>query len=205
MSIITQSSIYLISNIMNGLSLLFLLPFLTRALTPAEYSQVVLFQTLIFGLMSFIHLNVFQASNIKFFEKSISEENIKIFNAACVLIMGGSIIFFAFFYFLFQTHLSEIMSLPISWIAMSFVIAVAQTLIQFCLWQWQMRKLALKYSIFNSFYVILCTILTLGLLYKMKDQVDARIYSLLFVSLVFFCFQFTLFVRTNGSSYIKYL
>ncbi|SMY16434.1 Polysaccharide biosynthesis protein [Photobacterium aquimaris] len=203
-SFLKKSSAYLISNIINGLSLLFLLPFLTRFLSTDAYSQVVLFQTLIFGLLSFIHLNIFQASNIKFFEKSLTDDEIKKYNTGCVIILSLSILFFLFILLSNLPILSYLLSLSQSWLICAFIIALSQSVIQFCLWQWQMREQAYQYSIYNSCYVIISSLFTLLLLYLLHDKVHARIYALLSVSVIFFYFQYILLYLKNGFHFLLF-
>lgn len=203
-SFFKKSSAYLISNIFNGLSLLFLLPFLTRFLSAPEYSQIVLFQTLIFGLLSFIHLNVFQASNIKFFDKETTHKYIQHYNSGCLIILIFSISFFTLLLLTNLSFISEVLSLPETWLIYALIIAIAQLFIQFCLWQWQMRKQAYQYSIYNSCYIILSSLFTLMLLYILHDKIDARIYALMAISAVFFCIQYLLSSKTNGLSSLVY-
>ncbi|PTB31627.1 hypothetical protein DAT36_15705 [Photobacterium phosphoreum] len=199
-----KSSAYLISNIINGLSLLFLLPFLTRFLSTEEYSQVVLLQTLIFGLLSFIHLNVFQASNIKFFDQSLTDEEMRRYNTGCIIILTLSILFFLFILLLNLPFLSDLSSLSQSWLIYAFIIALSQSFIQFCLWQWQMRKKAYQYSIYNSCYIIISSLFTLFLLYFLHDKIHARIYALLSISVIFFYFQCISLSLKNGSYFLLY-
>ena len=203
-SFFKKSSAYLISNILNGLSLLFLLPFLTRFLSTQEYSQIVLFQTLIFGLLSFIHLNVFQASNIKFFDQETTHKDIQHYNSGCIIILIFSILFFTLILSNNLLFLSELLSLPELWIIYAMIIAISQTFIQFCLWQWQMRKQAYQYSLYNSCYIILSSLFTLMLLYILHDKIDARIYALMAISAVFFCIQYLLSSKTSGLSSLVY-
>lgn len=203
-SFFKKSSAYLISNILNGLSLLFLLPFLTRFLSTQEYSQIVLFQTLIFGLLSFIHLNVFQASNIKFFDQETTHKDIQHYNSGCIIILIFSILFFTLILSNNLLFLSELLSLPESWIIYAMIIAISQIFIQFCLWQWQMRKQAYQYSLYNSCYIILSSLFTLMLLYILHDKIDARIYALMAISAVFFCIQYLLSSKTSGLSSLVY-
>ncbi|MCF2217131.1 hypothetical protein [Photobacterium carnosum] len=203
-SFFKKSSAYLISNILNGLSLLFLLPFLTRFLSTQEYSQIVLFQTLIFGLLSFIHLNVFQASNIKFFDQETTHKDIQHYNSGCIIILIFSILFFTLILSNNLLFLSELLSLPELWIIYAMIIAISQIFIQFCLWQWQMRKQAYQYSLYNSCYIILSSLFTLMLLYILHDKIDARIYALMAISAVFFCIQYLLSSKTSGLSSLVY-
>ncbi len=188
-SFFKKSSAYLISNMINGLSLLFLLPFLTRFLSTQEYSQVVLLQTFIFGLLSFIHLNVFQASNLKYFDQSLTDKEIRRYNTGCIIILSLSILFFLVILLFNLSLLSKLSSLPKSWLICAFIIALSQSFIQFCLWQWQMRKQAYQNSIYNSCYIIISSLFTLLLLYILHDKIHARIYALLSVSVIFFYFQ----------------
>ncbi|MCD9536253.1 hypothetical protein [Photobacterium carnosum] len=203
-SFFKKSSAYLISNILNGLSLLFLLPFLTRFLSTQEYSQIVLFQTLIFGLLSFIHLNVFQASNIKFFDQETTHKDIQHYNSGCIIILIFSILFFTLILSNNLLFLSELLSLPELWIIYAMIIAISQIFIQFCLWQWQMRKQAYQYSLYNSCYIILSSLFTLMLLYILHDKIDARIYALMAISAVFFYIQYLLSSKTSGLSSLVY-
>ncbi|MEW0490716.1 oligosaccharide flippase family protein, partial [Escherichia coli] len=62
MSVYKNSSIYLISNIFNALIPFILLPILTRNLTPYEYGQIAMFQTLVSGLASLTGLNTVGAA-----------------------------------------------------------------------------------------------------------------------------------------------
>ena len=197
-SFFKKSLSYLISNIINGLSLLFLLPFLTRFLSSQEYSQVVLLQTFIFGLLSFIHLNIFQASNIKYFDLSITDEEKRRYNTGCIIILLLSISIFLFILLFNLPLLSKLSSLSKSWLICASIIAISQTFIQFCLWQWQMRKKAYQYSIYNSSYIIISSLLTLILLYILHDKINARIYALLSISVIFFYSQYILLYCKNG-------
>lgn len=197
-SFFKKSLSYLISNIINGLSLLFLLPFLTRFLSSQEYSQVVLLQTFIFGLLSFIHLNTFQASNIKYFDPSITDEEKQRYNTGCIIILLLSISTFLVVLLFNLPLLSELSSLSESWLICASIITISQTFIQFCLWQWQMRTQAYQYSIYNSSYIIISSLLTLILLYILHDKINARIYSLLSISVIFFYSQYILYYCKNG-------
>lgn len=63
-----NSTIYLASNIINALVPFLLLPILTRYLTPDEYGQIAMFQTLITALAALTGLNAVGAANRKFYE-----------------------------------------------------------------------------------------------------------------------------------------
>ena len=52
------SSIYLITNILNSAIPFALLPILTRAMSPEEYGQIAIFQTVISAMAAFIGLSV---------------------------------------------------------------------------------------------------------------------------------------------------
>ena len=51
------SAVYLFSNILNAAIPFALLPVLTRYLTPEEYGEVAMFQTLLGALMAFIEVD----------------------------------------------------------------------------------------------------------------------------------------------------
>ncbi|HDW3177945.1 TPA: polysaccharide biosynthesis protein, partial [Escherichia coli] len=68
MSLLKISSIYLFSNILNALIPFLLLPILTHNLTPNEYGQVAMFQTLISGVAALTGLNTIGAANRKYYD-----------------------------------------------------------------------------------------------------------------------------------------
>ena len=75
MSLLKISSIYLFSNILNALIPFLLLPILTHNLTPNEYGQVAMFQTLISGVAALTGLNTIGAANRKYFIAITKQHN----------------------------------------------------------------------------------------------------------------------------------
>lgn len=62
------SAVYLFSNILNAAIPFALLPILTRYLSPAEYGEVAMFNTLLGALGAFVGLNVVGAAGRKYFD-----------------------------------------------------------------------------------------------------------------------------------------
>lgn len=123
MSLLKGASVYLVSNILNAVIPFLLLPVLTRYLSPAEYGQIAMFQTLLAGIGTFIGLNAVGAANRKFYDGDIDETVLRQFNGSCVhILIVSSLITFIGIY-LFQNQLSEFLAIPTSWILAAVVIS----------------------------------------------------------------------------------
>lgn len=116
MRLIKGASIYLTSNILISVIPFLLLPVLTRYLTQAEYGQIAMYQTLLSGMGAFIGLNAVGAANRKYFDVDNSEQILKEFNGSCVQICVVSSLIVGSIAFIFREQLSELLSIPDSWI-----------------------------------------------------------------------------------------
>ncbi|WP_318489727.1 oligosaccharide flippase family protein [Photobacterium leiognathi] len=179
MSLLKGASVYLVSNILNAVIPFLLLPILTRYLSPAEYGQIAMFQTLLAGIGTFIGLNAIGASNRKFYDGDIDDTVLRQFNGSCVhiLIVSSLIAFIGIF--LFQNQLSELLAIPTSWILASVVISAFGFITSMRLGQWQIRSqakwfgfLQVSSSLVNMLLSLLFVIvLTQGA----KGRIDAQV------------------------------
>lgn len=142
MSLLKGASVYLVSNILNAVIPFLLLPVLTRYLSPAEYGQIAMFQTLLAGIGTFIGLNAVGAANRKFYDGDIDETVLRQFNGSCVhiLIVSSLIAFIGIS--LFQNQISEFLAIPTSWILAAIIISFFSFITTMRLGQWQIRSQA---------------------------------------------------------------
>ncbi|WP_433640189.1 lipopolysaccharide biosynthesis protein [Kluyvera georgiana] len=192
MSLFKRSGIYLSSNILNALIPFLLLPVLTRNLSPSEYGQIAMFQTLITGFAALVGVNTIGAANRKFYDGE--HDSLPVYNGACLHILFISVLVLcAIFYFL-GDKICLWLSIPIQWIYLALVISFANFIIQLRLGQWQIREQALKFgtmqvsqSLLNFVFSV---ILVVMLNYGAQGRVDAilattALYALLSVLLLY--------------------
>ncbi|MEC6831853.1 oligosaccharide flippase family protein [Photobacterium toruni] len=142
MSFFKGTSVYLVSNLLNAVIPFLLLPILTRYLSPAEYGQIAMFQTLLAGIGTFIGLNAVGAANRKFYDSDMDETVLRQFNGSCIQILIGSSTLAFIGIFLFQNKVSEFLAIPTSWVLAAVIISVFSFITTMRLGQWQIRSQA---------------------------------------------------------------
>ncbi len=124
-----------------------LLPILTRVISPAEYGQIAMFQSLVAGLAAFIGLNAVGAANRKYYDDDNNLYELSQYNGACLHILLGSTLAIVGTVVVFSEQLSEFPSIPISWIYSAVLFSVLSFVINLRLGQWQIRGEAFKFGI----------------------------------------------------------
>ncbi|MCU6279890.1 lipopolysaccharide biosynthesis protein [Enterobacter quasiroggenkampii] len=209
MSLVRNSTIYLSSNILNALVPFLLLPILTHNLNPGDYGQIAMFQTLINGLAALTGLNTIGAANRYYYDVQAQDE-LSLYNGACIHVLLLSSLILVLSAALFGAQLSELLSIPAAWIYLAIFVSAGTFIIQFRLAQWQIRERAWNYGFLQVSQSIFVFILTLALLFLIKQGAASRINALLFGTIFFVLISlFTLFkerlltIQTVNISYIK--
>ncbi|ARA19691.1 O131 family O-antigen flippase [Escherichia coli] len=184
MSVYKNSSIYLISNIFNALIPFILLPILTRNLTPYEYGQIAMFQTLVSGLASLTGLNTVGAANRRYYDIT-SKSGLAVYNTNCFYILILSCAALLLLSLLLSDLLSSLLTIPNNWIYLSVVISGATFIIQFRLGQWQIREKAFWFGILQISQSVIVSVLTIIFLICMHQGASSRVNSLFMVSIVY--------------------
>ncbi|MGI9915856.1 lipopolysaccharide biosynthesis protein [Vibrio owensii] len=185
MSLIKGASIYLTSNILNAVIPFLLLPILTRYLTQAEYGQIAMFQTLLTGLATFVGLNAVGAATRKYFDEDNTEQIIREFNGACVQICIVSSIVLGVITFAFRHQLSEMLSIPYSWILNTVLVSAFGFISGLRLGQWQARNKAKHYGAFQISQSLLNMVLSLILVIALVEGAQGRIDAQLITGISF--------------------
>jgi len=86
-SLLSGTVIYLLSNILNATIPFALLPILTRYLSPAEYGEIAMFQTLLAGLAAVTGFSVAGACNRKYYDHALNEQDMRAFIASSMQIL----------------------------------------------------------------------------------------------------------------------
>jgi len=179
MSLTKRSLVYLISNIINAAIPFLLLPVLTRVLTPSEYGQIAMFQTLVAGLAAFIGLNAVGAANRKYYDDENSTQELSQYIGVCIQILLCSSAFMFVLSMIFENRLSYFLSIPTSWIFNALLFSALNFLMSLRLGQWQVRGEAFKFGalqITNSLFNMGLSLLLVVVWHQgSQGRVDAQV------------------------------
>ncbi|OBS99067.1 polysaccharide biosynthesis protein [Vibrio cyclitrophicus] len=204
MSFAKNAYIYLFSNVLNAAIPFILLPILTRHLSPDEYGQIAMFQTMLTGVGAFIGLNAVGAASRKFYDGGLSLVDISDFNGSCFQILIFTF-FIAITVILFGgVYLSEFLAIPQEWLYVAILVSTCTFLINFRLGQWQVRKLAKRYGVFQVANGFLNMLITLVLIVLFSNGSQGRIDAILYTSLAFAIFAIFLLYRDKLVSLKNY-
>ncbi|AZL86075.1 polysaccharide biosynthesis protein [Aliivibrio salmonicida] len=210
MSLLKGARVYLVSNILNAIIPFLLLPILTRYLSPAEYGQIAMFQTLLAGIGTFIGLNAVGAAERKFYDGDVSETVLKEFNGSCMQILAVSSVLVFICIALFQQQLSEFLAIPTSWVLAAVGISILGFISRIRLGQWQIRNQAKLFGMLqvsSSLINMLLSILFVVVLEQgAEGRIDAQVITGLIATMVALAWLYKdnlLQVRLWRPTYIK--
>lgn len=184
-TLLSDSVVYLASNILNALIPFALLPILTRYLSPEEYGEVAMFQTLLGALIAFIGLSMAGAAARKFYDSHLAKNELAEFNGACLQILLFTSLTSLLVLGAFSSLFSEWLGLDRRWVMLAVVVTAANVIAQVRLGQWQVRKQAIKYGAFQISRSLLNVILSIGFVVLMLMGSDGRISAQLWASAIF--------------------
>lgn len=190
-SFIGGAGIYLFSNILNAVIPFILLPILTRYLTPAEYGEVAMFQTLVGALGAFVGVTFVGAAGRKYYDADIERAELAEFIGSCIQLVFIFTIIISIVFITFKNQLSDWTGLQPEYVLWAVLVASCGVIIQIRLSQWQVRKKAIKYGALqisqSLLNMLLSLLLVVVLLQGAAGRIDAQvIVSLVFVVLAFF-------------------
>lgn len=184
-SFISGAGIYLFSNILNGVIPFILLPILTRYLSPSEYGEVAMFQTLLGALGAFVGITFVGAAGRKYYDDDIKQSELAEFIGSCIqLVLIFSLIVLSIF-FLFQNQLSEWVGIKSEYILWAVLVASCTVIIRIRLGQWQVQKKAIKYGVLQISQSLFNMLLSLLLVVVLLKGAEGRINAQIIISLIF--------------------
>lgn len=182
-SFISGAGVYLVSNILNAIIPFILLPILTRYLSPSEYGEVAMFQTLLGALGAFVGLVFVGAANRKYYDSDLTEDDLAEFIGACIQISFISSLVTLLIFFIFQGQLSELIGLKPIYILLAVIVGFCSVVINIRLGQWQVQKKAVKYGflqISQSFINLIFSLLFVVIFLRgAEGRIDAQVVAAL--------------------------
>src|SRR5690606_28913620 len=172
---LSGSAIYLLSNILNAAIPFLLLPILTRYLTPAEYGEVAMFQTLLGALGAFVGLSVVGAAGRKYYDNNLTDIEMARYIGSCLQLLGISSVVVFILIFILRENLSIWLGLSESWVLWAVGLSAFTVVVNLRLGQWQVRENARNYGAIQVSKSILDMMLSLLFVTVLLLGADGRI------------------------------
>jgi O-antigen/teichoic acid export membrane protein len=170
----TNSSIYLAANVLNSAIPFFLLPFLTRYLSLAEYGAVGMFQMALALFGAFTGLSANAAASREYFENRPGDA-LAVYIGTCVQLVVLATCFTAGITWLLAAPLAGWTGLTPGWLLVAVIASGAVGLVQLPLGQWQVRGEAIAFGIFQITQSLLNMGLSLWLVVAMERGLEGRL------------------------------
>ncbi len=137
--------IYTGTDVINKAIPFFLLPIMTRYLTPTDYGIVATFNVLLAIVTVFVGLSMNGAINVNYFKLKKEELREYIGNAFIILFTNFILVFAVVFYL--KTYISISTKFPEKWIPIVAVIALCQSIFSVNLGLWQVEQKSFPYGV----------------------------------------------------------
>lgn len=185
-----DSFVYILGDVLNKAVPFFMLPVLTRYLTPEDYGIISVFTVLVSILAVFTGLSIHGAINANFFKMQKNE--LKIFIGNCLIILHISTVIVCIVVYLLHPAILERLALEVEWLVVATVLAFAQFLTTINLLLWMAEQRPIPYSVYQlsqTFIVaVLSLLLIIGFGMKWEGQLLATTIGTLFFSGISFIF-----------------
>jgi O-antigen/teichoic acid export membrane protein len=162
-----------------------LLPVLTRYLTPAEYGQVAIFQTLLAGLGAFIGIGAQGVAGVKYYDDQLSKPEFKYFIGNCFLVLAATTVLALLVAVIFRQSLSDWLALEVHWLLLSVFVSSTTFVVSMRMGQWQVRKNAKNYGVFQVLQSLCSMLLSLLFVVYLLQGAAGRIWVLSITPCVF--------------------
>jgi O-antigen/teichoic acid export membrane protein len=184
-SFLSGSAVYLLANILASAFPFALLPILTRYLTPVEYGQVAIFQTLLAGLSAFIGISAQGIAGVKYYDGQLSKLEQKYFVGNCLVVLTVTTVFTLLLAVFFGQTLSDWITLDQQWIMLGVFVTASSFVATIRMGQWQVRKQATTYGVFQVSQAIINTLLSLVVVVYFLQGAAGRNWVLSITTLVY--------------------
>ena len=178
-----NSFVYTSFNVIRSAIPLFLLPILTRYLTPTDYGIVATFQILVAFSVVFVGLNTHGAVSVSFFKMNGEELRVYIYNVVIIGLVSFIIIFLIVF--LYRMPLSYILKFPENWLPYIILVGLCQFFLTLALTLWRVEQKALPYGIFQLSLTILNVSLSLIFVILLGWQWQGRLLGITLTLAIF--------------------
>lgn len=175
-SIFSESAIYLLSNVASAAIPLLLLPVLTRYLSPEEYGEVALFQTMLGLFGAFVGLSSHLFIARQYYDSSSLDEKSALNGSSVQVIIFSSLMLSVLIYSS-EEWLGRLLGVSPAYLYLGVCVCFSLAIIQIRLVCWQVEHSARKYGVMQVGQGGLNFILSLLLVVVLLKSADGRIWA----------------------------
>jgi len=192
--------IYTGSSVINKAIPFFLLPIMTRYLSPADYGIVAIFNIISSVMVVFIGLNMYGAVTINFFK--LNNDNLKEYIGNVLYILCVSFVLVFIIIYILKPYLSVFTKIPENWMLIIVIMALCQSIYNINIGLWKAKQKSLSYGLFQISRTILNVSLSLIFVVALSWGWQGRLWGVIITSVAFGLISlFVIFKRR----YIRFL
>lgn len=178
-----NSFVYTSSSVIRNAIPFFLLPVLTRYLTPTDYGTVATFEVLLTIAVVFVSLNMHGAVAVNFFK--ICKQELEVYIGNVVFILFISFVLTFSIVYILKTPFSNLIKFPEGWLPIIVVTALFQSVFTITVTLWQVEQKPLPYGIFQISQTVLNVTLSLIFVIALNWQWQGRLLGIIIASIIF--------------------
>jgi O-antigen/teichoic acid export membrane protein len=152
-TLLRSSFVFTISNALNSAIPFFLIPVLTRYLSPSDYGIVSIFQVIATLLVSFTGLNAHNSAMVQFYKKDEVNFPVYVYNALLILLVTTILLLTCSLFF--SPIISRVVEFPREWIPLIIIFSSSQFVFQLLLGLWIAEEKPILYGSFQISQTIL--------------------------------------------------
>ena len=175
--------IYTGASVINKAIPFFLLPIMTRYLTPTDYGIVATFNVLLAVMVVFVGLSMHGAINVNFFKLNKNELKEYIGNVFSILFSNFLLIFIIVY--ILKSYFSFFTKFPENWIPYIVLVALFQSIFAIALGLWRVEQKSLPYGLFQISRTILNVSLSVVFVVLLDWGWQGRILGVIATSVIF--------------------
>lgn len=191
-----NTSIYILSSILNASIPFVLLPFLTRLLTPKEYGEIAMFNLIVSAIIALFSLSIPGAASRKFFD-DISKKDLAIFIGDGIKILLTMSSISLILLLIFYDNFIILFGISGELILLANFVGFFNILIQLRLTQWQVRQKSISYGLLQIMQSLISFSITLFLILWIGLKSEGRILAIIITSAFFGCLCFYYFLKNQ--------
>ncbi len=198
-SLIRGAGIYAFFSMINSAIPFFLLPVLTRYLTPTDYGIISMFLVLVGLSRPFIGINLHGAISVKYFDRA--DVDFPKYIGNCFLLLFISLAIVSGVFWLFAGPISELAAFPGNWLWAVVFVAFGQYLILVLMTLWQVQKKPVSYGIYQILQTVANLSITIFLVVLLGKNWQGRVEAQI---ITMFCFALFGFIWLYKNGWVKF-
>jgi O-antigen/teichoic acid export membrane protein len=190
-----NSSIYIFAEVLNKALPFFMLPVLTRYLTPEDYGVIAIFGALVSLLAVFVGVSTHGAVNVNYFQ--MKKDELKRFISNVIILLNITTAIALLFVLIFSPWLIEKLQIPFEWLVVAVFVSLSQFLTTLNLTLWIAEEESKKYSLYQIFQTLVTLSITLVLVVGIGMQWEGQLLAMT-IGKVLFGVMSVLFIVKRG-------